>query len=404
MSVEEMESRLSRFARRPEHAIRSTAGKVQPHTARSLLAENQKLSQEKHKNNEMERRASRELIDQLFERDRQSLERDRTKQKKRREAHQALAQKYKAAIVQKELIKAKNYEEKINASVDEFFPFNEGETVEKYREEQNAVLRDEMRGFLKTQRQDQPPRTDPLLTAVKNNHHHQYPTQGPGILPNTRSKSVDQPPPGGVIAPHICAKHPLFLSRAREHMSRRIADEHVRKAMEEKVELMKSQLETMAADRHSEARRHEEGLMINDALRYDNALIKATERQKNAEFLRGQIEERKKRAQAEKKEQRAECAGYWGPEEKDLQAGDLHDNHCKHLIAQMEVNQHRRLDSRHRRLQQEKKLIENSMREMAVDRLRDREKADRHRSVLTHTWANQQKIRSAVQHVEGIGS
>lgn len=404
MSIEEMENRLKEKGKRPENACKSVGGKVQPHTARALLAENQLLSQEKQKNFQMERKASRELIDELFERDRQSLERDRTKQKKRREAHHALAQKYKAAIVQKELTKAKNYEEKINATVDEFFPFNEGETVEKYREEQNNVLKDEMRNFLKTQREEQPVRADPLIKAVKPHHHHHYPITGAGILPNSRPKSVDSQVPGGVIAPHICGKHPLFLSRAREHMSRRIADEHVRKAMEEKVELMKTQLETLAADRHSEARRHEEGLMINDALRYDNALIKATERQKNAEFLRGQIEERKKRADAERKEQRATCAGYWGPEEKDLQAGDLHDNHCRHLIAQMEVNQHRRLDSRHRRLQQEKKLIENSMREMAVDRLRDREKADRHRAVLTHTWANQQKIRSAVQHVEGIGS
>merc|ERR1719335_1534374 len=157
-------------------------------------------------------------------------------------------------------------------------------------------------------------------------------------------------------------------------------------------------------DRHREARSHEEGLMINDALRYDNSLIKASERAKNAEFLRGQISERQMRADMERKEQRKECAGYWGPEEKNLQPGDIHQDHCKHLIHQMEINQHRRLDDKHRKLQQEKKIVENSMMEMAMDRHKANEKVTRQRKVLTQTWNNQTKIREAMKVVENIGN
>merc|ERR1719299_326245 len=140
--------------------------------------------------------------------------------------------------------------------------------------------------------------------------------------------------------------------------------------MEEKVELTTSHLEQLALSRHKESAHYAEGLMINDALRYDNALIKAAERKKNAEFLRGQIEERNARIESERKDQRSQCAGYWGPEEKNLQASQLHDEHCRTLIAQMQIDQHRRLDDQHRRLQQEKRLIANSMKEMAIDRLK----------------------------------
>ena len=115
----------------------------------------------------MERRASQELTDQIFERDQQNLEHDREKQQKRRETHQVLAQKYKSAIVQKELSMAQEYTKKLESGPnEEFFPFVEGETVEKHRESQNTMLKDEVRNFLATQRQSQPPRQDMLMQAV----------------------------------------------------------------------------------------------------------------------------------------------------------------------------------------------------------------------------------------------
>jgi len=265
------------------------------------------------------------------------------------------------------------------------------------------MLKDEVRNFLATQRQSQPPRQDMLMQAVSHQYGHQYKANNAKSAPVSLETPNQEKIENGV-APHIGGKHPLFLTRNREHMSRRIKDGHVREAMKDKVELCKTQLEQLAMDRHQEARSHEEGLMINDALRYDNALIKASEREKNAEFLRGQINERKKRADMERKEQRKECAGYWGPEEKNLQAGDIHQDHCKHLIHQMEVDQQRRLDDKHRKLQQEKKIVENSMMEMAIDRHKACEKSLRHKKVLTQTWNNQTKIREAMRVVENIGS
>merc|ERR1719159_1021216 len=109
LSVQDMEQRLCRYSKRPVckiadagHSIPGVSGGG-AHTARSLLEENQRLSVMKKEKLVMERRASQELTDQIFERDQQNLEHDRQKQQKRREMHQVLAQKYKSAIVQKEL-------------------------------------------------------------------------------------------------------------------------------------------------------------------------------------------------------------------------------------------------------------------------------------------------------------
>lgn len=409
LTVQAMEQRLARYSKRPVHKIAMQGHSIPgisgggAQTARNMLEENQRLSQMKKDRKGMERQASRELIDQIFERDRQNLENDRMKQQKRRETHQSLATKYKTAILQKELTQAKEYAAKLeHGPNEEFFPFVEGETVEKHRDSQNTMLKDEMRDFLKTQRASQPPREDMLMQSVSHHHPHHYVVakSAPVSLDTVKTESKT----ANGVAPHIGAKHPLFLTQSRAHMSRRINDEHVHKAMEDKVELCKTQLEQLAADRHREARAHEEGLMINDALRYDNALIKASERAKNAEFLRGQINERKVRADMERKEQRKECAGYWGPEEKNLTAGDIHEDHCKHLIHQMEIDQHRRLDDKHRKLQQEKKIVENSMIEMAIDRKKQVEKSTRQKKVLTQTWNNQAKIREAMKVVENIGN
>merc|ERR1712070_847313 len=94
VSVQDMEQRLARYSKRPVHKIADQGHSIPgvsgggAHTARSLLEENQRLSTMKKERAHMERRASKELIDQIFERDRQNLEHDRQKQQKRRETHQ----------------------------------------------------------------------------------------------------------------------------------------------------------------------------------------------------------------------------------------------------------------------------------------------------------------------------
>merc|ERR1719409_2289547 len=119
--------------------------------------------------------------------------------------------------------------------------------------------------------------------------------------------------------------------------------------------------------------------MVNDALRYDGSRVKAVERQKNAAYLQKQVQERRERHQQELEAKRAEPAGYWGPDEKELREADTLRTHCTDLIQQMEVNQMRRLDSRSRRLRQEKTVIDNSLAEMSADRVKEKEKLYQHR-------------------------
>merc|ERR1711879_1007499 len=142
-----------------------------------------------------------------------------------------------------------------------------------------------------------------------------------------------------------------------------IQDEHVRRALEDKVQATKAELENMARLKQQEQQLWEEGLMVNDALRYDTTLAKVAERGKNAEFLRQQIEERRLKDKREVAERRAEIGGYFGPEEKQAPGVGQQISHSSTLIKQMEFNQNRRLDSRNRRIVQERKIVDNSLAE-----------------------------------------
>jgi len=195
-------------------------------------------------------------------------------------------------------------------------------------------------------------------------------------------------------------RHPRFLSRAREHMSRRLHDVHVRKALEDKVEQTRAELEAQSRRRQAELRQWEEGMLVNDALRYDSSQAKATERRKHADFLRSQITERRGRQDQEHQDQHAEIAGYYGPEEKEVQDMGLHREHCSDLIKQMEVDKQRRSSSRNQRLRQERRLIDNCLAEMAQDRDKERHKTVQHREVLTTTWKSQQKIKRAIKNLD----
>merc|ERR1712139_302142 len=126
------------------------------------------------------------------------------------------------------------------------------------------------------------------------------------------------------------------------------------------------------------------------------------ERKQNAEYMKHQIEERKDRKAFEKQAARSEHAGYWGPEEKNVYTDAVKMQHRRELVAQMEVNQNRRLDSRDRRLRQERCLVENGVLEMIADRDRQVAKAERRRAALNRAWNNQVQIKRAQQHVDQI--
>jgi hypothetical protein len=418
MSIGEMENALERFSKRlPDKGNANYA----PQTARALLEENKQLIQEKRDRKALERQNSREFTETLLAKDRLTTDNDKARDIGRRHAQRELAQYYKSQIAKKENSKSSEYSRKVDSGVAiQYFPFVEGENINASRQVQAQREKEEMRVFLKKQLQDNPPRTDSLLEDVDNNYAHKYPAMpvhgrgnqtdrpssgprsascGPAMGISAIGEREMQVMQGDEVAPHM-QRYPRFLSRAREHMSRRLHDAHVRKTLEDQVRATKSELEAQAAKRSTEAQQADDGMLVNDALRYDSSQAKAVERRRNAEHLMQQIEEKQK-IERDFKQARNEPAGYWGPEEKGVvQGSNLHKVHCSDLLKQMEVNQHRKLDSRSRRLRQERRLVDNCMAEMSQDRERDRQKAQQHKDVLVTTWKSQQKIKQALTHVE----
>lgn len=436
MTIQEMERALEpNPMRRPAEIARPGCA---PQTARALLEENKQLIEEKRERKALQRKNSREYVEKLLLQDRLTIEGDKARELGRRHAQRELAQYYKAKIAEKEEQKAKEYQSKVEKGREiQYFPFVEGENIDKSREMKSARLREEMRGFLQRDREAKPPRADSLLADTTLDNSLQYPVapRAPVLkraAPAVEASSGDvdeagavaatssaQPRPlaavqgttsvtsGGIVptghdvAPHL-ARHPRFLTRAQEHMSRRIHDVHVRKALEDKVLQTKAELEELERKRRLEAAQWEDGLLVHDALRYDSSKAKNEERRRHAQFLQQQIEERRTKEQEEKVHKQAESAGYWGPMEKEAQDPQFHREHCSDLIKQMEVDQHRRLNSRNQRLRQERRLIDNSIAAMCEDREKERQKFNQHREVLVTTWKSQQKIREAIRTIENL--
>merc|ERR1711879_858303 len=153
-------------------------------------------------------------------------------------------------------------------------------------------------------------------------------------------------------------------------------------------------------ERQQEQQREADSILVADTVRLDANQRKADAQRKNAEYLQTQMQERRERDEQEKITDKAQPAGYWGPEEKPAQAHVVHRNMCTDLIKQMEVDQGRRLDSRGRRLRQERRLIDNCTAEMMQDRERECQKNVQHREVLLTTWASQQRIKEAVRRLD----
>lgn len=339
---------------------------------------------------DLARQDSRECFEKLLAQDRVSSEGDKARDIGRRQAQRELAQYYKAEIAQKEQKKAKEYSSKVQSGVEiQYFPFVEGETINKNREAKSAKMREEMRSFFDRQREQKPPRVDTLLAETSLEHQVRYGGGADGSVV-----------PGDDVAPHM-NRHPRFLSRAREHMSRRLHDAHVRQALEDKVLQTKQELEQLSARKQAEREQWEDGMQVNDALRTDVGQAKASERRKHADYLKSQMEERKRREQRDRDDWHSSVIGYYGPEEKELQGSDMHRDHCTDLIKQMEVDNMRRASSRNARLRQERRLIDNCMAEMSQDRAKEKQKQQLHKEVLTTTWKSQQKIKDAMKELQG---
>jgi len=406
MSVAEMEQALSQrpLRRMPERVRHASA----PQTARGLLEENKQLIQEKLERKALQKQSSQEYFDRMAQENRIVMDRDKAKMMNRRSAQRELAQHYKAKMAEKEQFKANEYSSKLEDGVQIHFPFVEGDNINRNRKTQNQQMREEMRSFLRTQREKQPPRTDMLMVETSNENAIKYPEMPfqrstGSSLPRRRDTSAPQPDAstqGDVVAPHM-SRHPRFLSRAREHASRQLHDRHIRKVLEDKVQATQEELEAQAQKNQDDLRDWHEGLMVHDALRHDNGRARVAENRRVQDVLRNQMKESEERRKREHQDIFGGI-GYFGPEEKEVQPQGMHTEHCADLIQQMQVNHQRRIHENDKKLRQEKRLIDNGIAEMAQDRHMQRHKAKQHKDVLTATWSSQQKIKSAIKAVENI--
>mmetsp|Transcript_43519 Transcript_43519/g.93210 ORF Transcript_43519/g.93210 Transcript_43519/m.93210 type:complete len:447 (-) Transcript_43519:21-1361(-) len=404
MSIEEMEAQLQqKLGKRPTEQLSARNGG----RARGVLEENRKMIEEKQERKAIARQNSKEEFEELISKDRLQSEGEKARELSRRSAQRELAMHYKERIGAKQQPMVQRYQNKKAADKDySYFPFVEGENIRKDREAKRVEMREEMRGFLEKQRQEKPPRKDKLLSDVRG-PSIDYPVEplpnfsgNASIIPGTH---VGFAPPTAEdsVSPHM-ARHPRFLSRASEHMSRRHHDAHVRKALEDKVEQTKRELEAANAKRDAEMQQWQSGLFVSDALKSDKEQARRNELRRNAETLQKQIEEQKNKQVAEKQAYRQDKTGYWGPENKPPLNPAVHKAHCDDLIKQMEVDQVRRQYDKLQQLKQERQLIDNCMAELSCDRQKELQKQIQHREVLTTTWQSQQKIKRAIDGLESM--
>lgn len=360
-------------------------------SARELLEENKQLIEEKKEQKALARKNSREMVQKLIEEDRMKSEGLKATVQSRRSMLKDLAQQYKASIAEKEQQRAALKASKRGPPVS-YFPFVEGETIAKDTRVDNILLypvqpKATPQSTMQSQTMEEPLFLveAPLTPEVQHGD----------AIPEAEMKLVDE------TCPHM-QRHPVFLTKARDHKSRRLYDDHVRRTLEEKVEQTKIELAQLARKRQEEVQTLEDSMLVADALRHDGTTAKADARRRHAMFLKEQMQEQQTRREEEKANKKKETAGYWGPEDKPTQASQSHRNHCHDLIKQMEVDQNRRLVDRTMRLRQEKQIVNNCLAQMEQDREMEKQKIKQHREVLVTTWKSQLQLREVMKNIEGI--
>jgi len=243
MSNLDMEKALQKMTKKQHGGAQHGA----PQSARTILEENKQLIQEKLEKKALERKLSRDFNESLIAKSHVVTENEQARDISRKHAKRELAQYYKSKIAEKEAAKASEYSRKVDGGSEiQFFPFDEGESITKSREAQSQKMRDEMRSFLTKQRTENPPRMDPLLADTDTKGYGpsgltQYPVEPiagrapQAVSQQQRSSRRDAPAMDAnndEVAPHM-QRHPHFLTKAREHMSRRLHDAHVRQALED---------------------------------------------------------------------------------------------------------------------------------------------------------------------------
>eukprot|EP00747_Dinoflagellata_sp_TGD_P163888 gnl/TRDRNA2_/TRDRNA2_183083_c0_seq1.p1 gnl/TRDRNA2_/TRDRNA2_183083_c0~~gnl/TRDRNA2_/TRDRNA2_183083_c0_seq1.p1 ORF type:complete len:461 (-),score=118.88 gnl/TRDRNA2_/TRDRNA2_183083_c0_seq1:73-1455(-) len=415
MSISEMEEALQRY----EHARRSderpTRASAAPQTARTLMEDNQRMIDMKRQQKLEQKRQASNFVEKLLAGDREGTDSYKAQVQARKERQAELARYYKETIAIK-MDERKNRRTMKIAEGDDItdFPFTNGEHIDENRKLKAAEQREEMRNFLKAQREANPPRRDRLIQDTTEDHTVHYPPIAnfgkgrvrakPPIPESPRAADAAADLASTEVTPFIVGQHPRFLCRPEQHLSRRNQDAHLRAAIEEKATQKKNELDMLKNQLEREAQTREEGLSVEDLKYFDKLRQKAAEQKQNQAFVVRQIEERKQKDLDELKERRSSPCGYYGPQEKAVGSVERVVETHNDLISQMEVNEMRKIDDRNRRLRQERRLADNALAQMSQDREMNAAKQQRHRQVLTTTWNSQLRIRQAFSEVEAIGA
>jgi len=250
------------------------------------------------------------------------------------------------------------------------------------------------------------------MEDVSINHRHLYPVSPRGAsssggTPSNASLSLVDASGEALsgaydVSPHIGRRCPKFLTQARVHFARRQDDTHARLALEGAVDQTKKELEALACKREAEVKAWHEEASTRDVKQEDVLEARARVQQSYAVDLASQMEESQLQLMAERARSISEHAGYFGPEEKNFNGAEANRRQADMLLKQMQVNQERRLDSRKRRLCQERKLIDNSEAHLSEERIREKDKLRRERRVLVTTLKSQQRIANAKNLVDQI--
>ncbi|CAE8662203.1 unnamed protein product, partial [Polarella glacialis] len=258
MSIHEMESVLVDKPRKKPPAV--VGGP--PISARELLEENKVLGELKAQQKAGRRQYEKDFVQRLLEEDRMVMEGNKAKEQSKKHAKVQLAQQYKDRIVlnQETKVTTEQNEKHLQQGLG-YFPFDEGEQIVKNRDMKKDRMRAEMQEQMQKQKTDRPVRKDGLRRDI--NAEVQYPlslsrpppAKGAGLLSsaddaleladNEKMLLVDEPP-------SFMNKHPLFLTKSKEHMSRRLYDEHVRRTLEDKVEQTKAELLALSMKKQTE--------------------------------------------------------------------------------------------------------------------------------------------------------
>lgn len=305
---------------------------------------------------------------ELLEADRAAFGANQEQARVRREQQIALSEHYREEIAERA---ARRKAAKQPVEEKRYFPFTDGERVERLQREAKAKRQEEMQ---RVHAEIAPP--------VRRN-----PQARPPVAPYSGEQALGPPK-----VHSFNNAYPLFLSKAEDHMTRRTDARHVHRAMRAKMSETYDELKGEFEQSKHEERQRNAGLALHDRLTGVGASDMLQERLKNAEVLRKQIADKQQRLSDEKAAFRAHEHGYFGPPNK-MKTDVLVHEHKRILKEQMQEQKARNEDDREFDLKQDRILNHNMLREMVSDHERSTKKVWKYRETLKRSWEQQLKMK-----------